>query len=36
MTNVHALSGIGTHDLSIEAIKTFTPDRAATSHLLLF
>jgi hypothetical protein len=29
-TDIHALSGIRTHDSSIRAIKTHAPDRAAT------
>jgi hypothetical protein len=29
-TNIHAVSGIRTHDLSIQAIKALTSDRAAT------
>jgi len=28
--NINALSGIRTHDLSVQAIKGFTSDRAAT------
>jgi hypothetical protein len=28
-TNIHALSGIGTHDLSAQAIKAYASDRAA-------
>jgi hypothetical protein len=30
MTNIHALSGIRTHDLSVKAMKAYATDRAAT------
>jgi hypothetical protein len=30
MTNIHALSGIRTHDLSVKAIKAYASDLAAT------
>jgi hypothetical protein len=29
-TNIHALSGIRTHGLSVQAIKAYSSDRAAT------
>jgi hypothetical protein len=29
-TNIHVLSGIRTHDLSVQAVKSCTSDRAAT------
>jgi hypothetical protein len=29
-TNIHAFSGIRTHDLSVQAIKTYASDRAVT------
>jgi N-acetylglucosamine-6-phosphate deacetylase len=30
MTNIHALSGIRTHDLSVKTIKAYASDLAAT------
>jgi hypothetical protein len=30
MTNIHALSGIRTHGLSVKAMKAYATDRAAT------
>jgi hypothetical protein len=30
MTNIHALSGIRTHSLSTQAIKTYASDHVAT------
>jgi hypothetical protein len=35
-TNIHALSGIRTHDLIVQAIKAYTPDSAATGTGLYF
>jgi hypothetical protein len=33
-TNIHALSGIRTHDLSVEVIKAFALGRVHTDHVV--